>query len=88
MITKITSNHPTSPIDGSRREFLVILSRFVLLIITIGFTGFLVARRRCQYDEGYDYTQQICRNCRQLNECEKPPAENYRKSHLTGEERG
>lgn len=88
MIIQKYSNHPTSPTDGSRREFLVILSRLVLLTFTVGFTGFLIARRRCQYIEGYDYTKLICSSCRQLNECEKPPAEDYRKSHPTSEVRG
>ncbi len=88
MIIQKKLKHQTNPTDGSRRMFLTTLSRLVLLIFTVGFTGFLITRRRCQYIEGYDYTQLICSSCRQLNECEKEPAEDYRKSHPTGEERG
>jgi len=79
------ANHLT---DGTRRKFLINSSRLVLLMLTIGFSGFLMARRRCRYDSGYDYSQQICKNCRQLNGCEKPPAENYRQNQQNEEARG
>ena len=80
------SKNSITPIDNSRRELLVTLGRSVLLVLTVGVTGFLVQWRRCRYVEGVDYSQLPCRSCRQIDGCGKPIAEIYRNDRTTGKE--
>ncbi len=68
---------------SSRRNFLVSLGRMVLLVLTAGFTGFLLRQRRCWYLEDVNYTQLPCQICRQLKKCEKPTANVYRSDQST-----
>ncbi len=80
------SKLPSNQIDTERRRLLITLGRSVLLVLTVGVTGFLVQWRRCRYVEGVDYSQLPCRSCRQIDGCGKPIAEIYRNDRTTGKE--